>query len=138
MGSLAPRIFSDAMYLASYFKYYDNWRMVAFKRFLLMPIVKEQYFLFRNNDMPVMFLSYAFVNDDAIKELTSGERSIRSDEWKSGDNLFIPDIISPFGLKASWIKHIRDELGRRYGDNIKGQWRRSLKGRSGYAFTRFN
>jgi hemolysin-activating ACP:hemolysin acyltransferase len=138
MGSLAPRIFSDAMYLASHFKYYDNWRMVAFKKFLLLPIIKEQYFLFKNNDMPVMFLSYAFVNDNAIKELTSGERSIKTDEWNSGDNLFIPDIISPFGLKASWIKRIRDELGRKYGDNIKGQWRRSLKGRSGYAFTRFN
>ena len=138
MGSYAARVFTDAIYLASHFKYYDNWRMVAFKRFLLKPIISNQYFLMKNEDSPVMFLSYAFVDDKAIKELTSGERSIRLDEWNSGSNLFIPDIISPFGLKASWIKYIRDELGRRYGDNIKGQWRRSLKGRSGYAFTRFN
>jgi cytolysin-activating lysine-acyltransferase len=112
--------------------------MVALKRFFLQPIEKGQYFLIRENDKPVAFFSYAFVGDEAVKQLVAGERSIGFDEWKTGDNLFIPDIVSPFGLKASWVKYVRDELGKRYGDKIKGQWLRSLKGRSGYAFTRSN
>jgi len=138
MGSQINRVFSEAVYLASFFDYYNNWRMVALKRFFLQPIERNQYFLIRENGQPLAFFSYAFVGDEAIKELTKGDRSIGADEWNSGSNLFIPDIVSPFGLKASWVKHVRDELGKRYGNNIKGQWLRSLKGRSGYAFTRSN
>jgi|SRR5210317_1617285 hemolysin-activating ACP:hemolysin acyltransferase len=138
MGSQANRVFSEVVYLASFFDYYNNWRMVALKRFFLQPIEKGQYFLIRENDKPVAFFSYAFVGDEAVKQLVAGERSIGFDEWKTGDNLFIPDIVSPFGLKASWVKYVRDELGKRYGDKIKAQWLRSLKGRSGYALTRSN
>ncbi len=138
MGSQANRVFSEVVYLASFFQYYDNWRVQALKRFFLQPIKKDQYFLFTENNETVAFVSYAFVDDKAIEELSSGKRSIGYDEWNSGQNLFIPDIVSPFGLKPSWIKHVRDELGRRYGNKIKGRWLRSLKGRSGYAFTRFN
>lgn len=138
MGSVVNRAFSDAVYLASFMDYYNEWRMVAFKRFFLQPILRNQFFIIATKEQPVMFLSYAFVDDKAIKELTSGERSIGWDEWKSGDNLFIPDIVSPFGLKPSWIKHVSHQLGERYGGKIKAQWLRSLKGRSGYALTRSN
>ena len=138
MGSQVNRVFSEVVYLASFFDYYNNWRMVALKRFFLQPIKRNQYFLIREDDKPVAFFSYAFVSDKAVDELKKGERSIGANEWNTGPNLFIPDIVSPFGLKASWVKYVRDELGRRYGDKIKAQWLRSLKGRSGYAYTRSN
>lgn len=137
-ASEANKAFSEAVYLASFMEYYDNWRVVALKRFFLQPIKRNQYFIIRDKGEPVAFFSYAFVGDDAVEELASGKRSIGHDEWNTGDNLFIPDIVSPFGLKASWVKHVRDKLGERHGDKIKARWLRSLKGRSGYAYTRLN
>lgn len=66
---------------------------------LVMPsIAKQQYTLFRNDkNEPVAFVSWAKVSEDVEKRLLEGQTKLQPQDWKSGDRLYVMDVISPFG-----------------------------------------
>jgi cytolysin-activating lysine-acyltransferase len=64
---------------------------------MMMPaLALEQYRVFRGDKTPVGVALWAYLSDEAEKKLDAGAGRLRPNEWKSGDNLWLVDLIAPF------------------------------------------
>lgn len=77
---------------------------------IIPAIIAKQFILFRNNkNEPVAFVSFAYVNEEVEKRLLNGVLKLTPAEWKSGDKMYIIDVISPFTPVAEILKQLNSE-----------------------------
>ena len=74
---------------------------------LLPPLVSGQCKLYMKKEYPISFISWAFLNETAEKRLLQNGGKLRPEDWKSGDRLWIIDIVAPFGGIDKMIQDIR-------------------------------
>lgn len=77
---------------------------------VLPPIVLDQCRLYTKGGLPYAFLTWAFVNDVVDARLRSAEPKIAPHEWKSGDKLWLIDVVAPFGQLEETIGEWREML----------------------------
>jgi len=69
---------------------------------LVMPaILLEQFRVFHGDKHPLGFALWAYLSEDAEKKLNDAVMAgqgarLRPDEWKSGDRLWLVDLVAPF------------------------------------------
>lgn len=74
---------------------------------LLPPLVTGQCKLYMKKEYPISFVSWAFLDEAAEKRLFRNGGRLRPDDWKSGDRLWIIDIVAPFGGVENMLGDIR-------------------------------
>ncbi len=82
---------------------------------VMPPIPLRQFRIWRQNNQPVAYASWAFLSDEVDKRFTDniaeGRVSrVAPGEWKSGDNLWLVDFISPFGGGDAMLKELREKV----------------------------
>lgn len=77
------------------------------------------------NGKPIAFCNWALLSDKNLKELISGQRDINPDDWQSGDNLFFPEMIAPYGH----ARLISTDLRRNIFLSKKGDVACAIRGR---------
>jgi len=65
--------------------------------FCMPPLMLEQYRIFYGPSTPAAVAFWAFVSDETQERLVAGAHKLRADEWKAGDNLWLMELIAPFG-----------------------------------------
>ena len=78
---------------------------------LVMPaLIHEQYYLFRDGDQPVGLAMWAKCNPDAVAKLDRGmiepENRLTLDEWNSGSQVWLVDLIAPFATAENKQREI--------------------------------
>lgn len=73
---------------------------------LVMPaLIHEQFYLFRDGDKTVGLALWAKCNEEAERKLEAGmiepENRLTLEEWKSGDRIWLVDLIAPFANAAN-------------------------------------
>ena len=63
---------------------------------VMPPLMLEQYRVFRGEASPVGVAFWAFLSEEAEAKLEAGGTRLRPDEWKSGDRLWLVDLVAPF------------------------------------------
>ena len=78
---------------------------------LILPaIATKQFALFRSSkNEPIAFISWASISDEVEKRLTDKSGKLQPADWKSGNNIYIIDIISPFGPSKDLLKQLNDK-----------------------------
>lgn len=59
------------------------------------PMALRQFRLFHDGKQPVAVALWASVSDEVEKELIAGRPRLRPNEWKSGNNLWLIDLVAP-------------------------------------------
>ena len=78
---------------------------------LLMPsLLHQQFRIFRRDNVPVAFVSWAWLTEDAEKRFLSGVRRLQPGDWKAGDRLWLIDLIAPFGGLDAVTKELREKV----------------------------
>jgi cytolysin-activating lysine-acyltransferase len=77
---------------------------------IMPPLVLNQAKLFMHQGVPRAYVSWALVNDDVQQRLNQGEMRLAPREWKSGNNLWIIDLVTPFGSPEPVIKELREQI----------------------------
>lgn len=62
---------------------------------IMPPLMLEQYRVFRGDTTPVGLALWAWLSEEAEKKLEAGLGRLRPDEWKSGDRLWLVDLVAP-------------------------------------------
>ena len=71
---------------------------IADQDWLVMPpLILDQCKLYKKDEIPWAFCTWAFVNDQVDERLSSAVPKIAPHEWKSGEHLWLIDIVAPFG-----------------------------------------
>jgi cytolysin-activating lysine-acyltransferase len=64
---------------------------------VMPPLVLEQSRLYARGPMPTAFATWAFLSDEALRHYRAPPYRLRPGEWKSGDMVFVVDIVAPYG-----------------------------------------
>ncbi len=59
------------------------------------PVLLRQFKLYSKGKQPVAFLSWASVSDAVKAKLDAGEL-LTLEDWRSGENIVVVDVVSPF------------------------------------------
>jgi cytolysin-activating lysine-acyltransferase len=85
---------------------------------LMPPLVVDQCRLYSKEGLPWAFVTWAFVSD-AVDQRFSGQTPvIAPTEWKSGEHVWLIDVVSPFGDAHEVAKEALRQIAP--GKNAKG------------------
>lgn len=70
---------------------------------IMPPIILDQCRLYTRSQIPFAFVTWAKVNDDVHNRLLSGTPKIAPHEWQGGENIWLIDIVTPFGQSEETI-----------------------------------
>jgi cytolysin-activating lysine-acyltransferase len=77
---------------------------------LVMPaLLLRQFRIFYSGEQPVGVALWALADDLVAKRIDAGDKRLAAVEWKSGSNMRIVDIVSPFGGEAEMRGQIDKE-----------------------------
>lgn len=76
-----------------------------------------------DNGVPVGFCNWAYLSDELLQEALAGEFLFKTDHWRSGENLFFPEMLAPFGHLRKIVRDIRENIVPRNqrGWSVRGQ-----------------
>lgn len=74
---------------------------IADLEWLVMPaLIHQQFYLFRDGERPVGLALWAKCSPETVRKLDKGmiepENRLTLEEWKSGDQIWLVDLIAPF------------------------------------------
>lgn len=64
---------------------------------LIPPLMNRQCKLFMKKNYPFAYVSWALLDEEAESRLLLNGGKLRPQDWKSGENLWVMDIVAPFG-----------------------------------------
>jgi cytolysin-activating lysine-acyltransferase len=78
--------------------------------FVMTPVLLQQFRIFYASDRPAGVLLWAFVSDEVEARLAQGVTRLRPQDWKSGDALWMVEVIAPFGGPEEMIKDLKAKV----------------------------
>jgi cytolysin-activating lysine-acyltransferase len=87
---------------------------------LLPPITLNQFRIWRNKGMPAAFASWAYLDERAEARIKQNIKKLAPTDWKSGESLWLIDMVAPFGGAEAAVKELREQV-------FKGQKVKSLQ-----------
>lgn len=100
-------LFGQVIWLAMRSPLHQGWLLADIERFIIPPLLHRQFKLYREDDRPRAYVSWAFFSAEAeARYLAEGSR-IEFDDWQSGDRLWVIDFIAPFGEARSVCRDLR-------------------------------
>ena len=75
---------------------------------LVMPALQlNQFRIWQQNGMPIVYASWAYLDEAAEGRMKENIKRLAPVDWKSGDTLWLVDMIAPFGGLDEAIKELK-------------------------------
>lgn len=88
-----------------------RYMFIADLEWLVMPpVLAGQYRIFRSKEGPIGVALWAYLSEKAEKRIAEGLGRIAPAEWRSGDSLWIIDLIAPFGGEDKMIDEMKKSV----------------------------
>ena len=88
-------------------------------RVMIPAIASQNFRIWEGKKHPLGFMTWAWLNEENHQKYLKGQKIIESHDFKGGDNLWLIDIVCPFGdvrsLMSEGRKHLTDLYGKRGG-----------------------
>ena len=97
MKSDASGVLGRAVWLMTKSVPHRHWEIGMVDDLLLEPIRQKQFKLYMKEHVPQAFVSWAMMSDESEEFFIQSLSTLRQKDWSSGDNLWIMDILAPFG-----------------------------------------
>jgi cytolysin-activating lysine-acyltransferase len=75
--------------------------------FVMTPVFLQQFRLFYDKDKPIGVVFWGTVSDEVAVRLTEGTSKLRPQGWKSGDNLWVVEVVAPFDGAEEMVKDLK-------------------------------
>ncbi|WP_340479156.1 RTX toxin-activating lysine-acyltransferase RtxC [Vibrio anguillarum] len=78
----------------------------------IMPSFELNQFCYYEDEQgrPIAFCNWAFLSEQVRELLLSGEREIEAADWCSGDHIYIPEMLAPFGHGRQIVNDLRQRV----------------------------
>jgi cytolysin-activating lysine-acyltransferase len=76
----------------------------------MTPVLLRQFRVFYAPDRPIGVALWAYVNEEVEQRLKSGNARLAPTDWKSGDKLWLVDIVAPYGGHDAMIKDSKEKV----------------------------
>jgi cytolysin-activating lysine-acyltransferase len=77
----------------------------------VMPaLVLDQAKLFMRESAPIAYVSWARLSEDVAKRYQKAPHQLSASDWKSGEQIWIVDLCTPFGGMQEVMKDLRESV----------------------------
>lgn len=77
----------------------------------VMPaLVLDQAKLFMRENAPIAYVSWARLSDDVAKRYQQAPHHLSASDWRSGEQIWIVDLCTPFGGIQEVMKDLRESV----------------------------
>lgn len=88
-----------------------NYRIADIRDIFVPAIDCNQFRIYHNqNKFPVGFVCWAYFSDEIDKLYAEGKYKIKPQDWNSGKNGWIIELIAPFGHGKKIISELRNQI----------------------------
>ena len=77
---------------------------------LVPPLMLKQCKLYTEKEFPISYISWAFLNEKVEERLVEKNGWLSPGDWKSGDRLWLIDVVAPFGGVERMLTDIRSHI----------------------------
>ena len=102
----------EALYLSRESKYHSSWTLSDFEDNFLMPLLLDQYHVYKRNKDPIGIVTWAWIDDPTKDAILKDQRYLLDNEWSNGENLLISDFIAPYGDAIEIANDLKNNLFR--------------------------
>ena len=90
---------------------------------VLPPVLLKQFRLFRKDGAPIGYAAWAYLDDGTDARIRAGDLKLQPEHWRSGPNLWLLDLIAPFGGDEVMIKELSEKVfkGKKFRTLISGE-----------------
>ena len=78
--------------------------------FVMTPALLQQFRLYYDQQKPIGVVLWASVSDEVAERLAQGTTKLRPQDWKSGDTLWVVEVIAPFGGAEEMVKDLKEKV----------------------------
>ena len=87
-------------------------------RVMIPAIASQNFRIWEGKKHPLGFMTWAWLNEENHQKYLKGQKIIESHDFKGGDNLWLIDIVCPFGDVRSLMSEGRKHRTDLYGKHI--------------------
>lgn len=113
-GKAAPKVeksvstvFGEITWLMTQSPIYRHFTIADLEWLVMPAILLRQFRMFYHEDKPVGVVLYAFLSEEAEKRIEAGAPTMRPNDWKSGESLWIIEAIAPFGGASEMVDDLK-------------------------------
>jgi len=77
---------------------------------VMTPMLLRQFRLFYDQAKPVGAVFWASVSEEVEARLAAGNARMRPQDWKSGDRLWVVEVIAPFGKGEEMVRDLKAKV----------------------------
>jgi cytolysin-activating lysine-acyltransferase len=74
---------------------------------VMTPMMLQQFRLFYDQTKPVGVVFWASLSEEVEARLATGSARMRPRDWKSGDRLWVLEVIAPFGKGEEMVRDLK-------------------------------
>lgn len=116
---------------------HERWYIGDVSRLILAPLMLGQAVVVRGGRGVIAFASWALFDEIAEDGYLAGDRKIQESDWRSGDRLWLVDVVSPYGATRELLASLHDDLRRRGFAGRRIRFRRiTMRGQRRYSEVR--
>lgn len=75
----------------------NNIRLKAIYNLIIPPLELGQYIFYEDKEVPLCWASWALLSDEVSKLYAEQKYNLKAEDWNSGNNLWLVNIICPYG-----------------------------------------
>lgn len=104
------QVFGEITWLMSQSPLHKNLFLSDLEWKVMVPVMLQQFRLFYDQEKPVGVIFWALVDDEVAARLSSGDKRLRPQDWKSGDKREVVEIVAPFGGAEEMMADLRKRV----------------------------
>ncbi len=100
-------VLGEIVWLMSQSQIHKSFFISDLEWFVMTPVILKQFRLFYDKEKPIGVVFWGTVSADVAARLAEGTSKLRPQDWKSGDNLWVVEVIAPFGGAEEMVKDLK-------------------------------
>ncbi len=89
--------FGSMWFLAGLVQKYNQYKVAELMQLIEPPLRLGQYKIFTSKGYPRAFITWASLNEENQIKFALEESYFGADQWASGENIWLVDLVAPFG-----------------------------------------
>jgi len=103
-------VLGEIVWVLSQSRVHKNFFISDLEWLVMTPVLLKQVRIFYAPDRPIGVAFWATVNEEVETRLLSGSARLAPQDWKSGDRLWLVDLVAPFGGYEAMMTDLKEKV----------------------------
>lgn len=116
-GTSNMQVLGEVMWLMAHSPLHKQWPIESLMQWVAPALLMKQCRLYRKQGKPWAFVSWAYMSKEVEEAYVMYPPGLQPKDWRSGERLWLLDVIAPFGGSREVARDLRsglfkDQVGR--------------------------